>query len=346
MQKINVLVVDDSAVMRLRLRKILEKDDEIKVIDVAKTGEEALSKVLLLKPAVVTMDVEMPGISGLEALESIMKRYPVPVVMLSALTAHGTEETLKALELGAVDFVQKPDYNDSGSLESFEEDLRTKIKSAAKTFVQRKKKAGAVARSTSSLSSRKQRIELVAIGSSTGGPAALQQIIPFLPADFSAAVVIVQHIPKGFTRPMANRLDKVSLLKVIEAGDGTVIKSGKVYIAPAGHTFSLKKSGSEIISVLDKVETFSSFKPSVDDMMLSAAHVYGSKVLGVVLTGMGNDGTKGLEAIKKNMGKTIAQGENSCVVFGMPKSAIEAGVIDEVVDLGIICDTIIKNVVG
>ncbi|MEL7564393.1 MAG: chemotaxis response regulator protein-glutamate methylesterase [Dehalobacterium sp.] len=350
MQKIRVLIVDDSAVMRLRLKKILERDGEIQVIDIAKDGQEALRKIDAYKPQVVTMDVEMPVINGLDALRRIMDDYPLPVVMLSALTAQGTVETLKALELGAVDFIQKPGFGDGEALKQFERDLPEKIKLAARSIVRGKKK---VIKNPEVLVPVKlpqiqqnHHIVLVAIGCSTGGPAALQQIIPVLPKDFPAPVVIVQHIPRGFTRPMAERLDKISNLKVVEGEDGMMIKAGQVCLAPAGSVFSLKKTGSAIEVQLDAHITRSAFKPSVDDMMLSVAEVCGEQALGVILTGMGNDGVQGLTALKRRGGRVLAESESSCVVFGMPKAAIDAGIVDQVVDISLMGQAIVRNVLN
>lgn len=348
MQKVKALIVDDSAVMRLRLKKILERDGDILVTDVAKNGEEARQKICALNPHVVTMDVEMPGLNGLDALERIMETCPVPVVMLSALTAHGTVETIKALELGAVDFIQKPGFGDGEALKSFERDLPEKIKLAARTTVRGKKPAGKASApgiAPASIPKSKQ-FSLVAIGCSTGGPAALQQIIPVLPKNFPVPVVIVQHIPKGFTRPMAERLDKISSLQVVEAERDMALKAGQVYLAPAGSVFSLKRSGQEVRVQLDAFATKSAFKPSVDDMMLSVAEVYGDQALGVILTGMGSDGVLGLTALKRKGGGVLAEGESSCVVFGMPKSAIEAGIVDQVVDLSVMGQAIVRNVLN
>lgn len=350
MEKIRVLIVDDSAVMRLRLKKILEHDGEILVIDAAKDGEEALRKISAYQPHVVTMDVEMPVVNGLAALKKIMEDYPLPVVMLSALTAHGTVETLKALELGAVDFIQKPGFGDGEALKKFGRDLPEKIKLAARSIVRGKKtgtKNPEVFVPVKLPQIQQNRpIILVAIGCSTGGPAALQQIIPVLPKNFPAAIVIVQHIPKGFTRPMAERLDKISNLEVVEGENGMTIKAGQVCLAPAGSVFSLKKTGQTIGVQLDAHVTRSAFKPSVDDMMLSVAEVYEDQALGVILTGMGSDGVQGLTALKKKGGRVLAESESSCVVFGMPKAAIEAGIVDQVVDLSMMGQAIVKNVLS
>ncbi|ATW28606.1 hypothetical protein DCMF_13815 [Candidatus Formimonas warabiya] len=328
----------------MRLKKILEQDPEIIVTDAARNGEDALRKIAALQPHVVTMDVEMPGVDGLEALKRIMEDYPVPVVMLSALTAQGTVETLRALELGAVDFIQKPGFMDARALEKFEKELPEKIKTAATSTVHGKRPLPKPAGSIPVLGKKSSPLKMVAIGCSTGGPAALQQIIPVLPKNFPVAVIVVQHIPKGFTRPMAERLDKISHITVVEAERGTVIKAGQVYIAPAGSVFTVKKTGEEIRAELDALTTRSAFKPSVDDMISSVADVYGEQALGVILTGMGNDGLKGLSALKRKGGRVVAEAESSCVVFGMPKAAIEAGIVDQVVDLSIMGETIVKNV--
>lgn len=343
-QKIRVLVVDDSAVMRLRIKNILEKDKHIEAIGIARNGAEALEKIKELEPQVITMDVEMPVMNGLEALKYIMEHHPLPVIMLSALTTEGAEETLQALELGAVDFIQKPGLTDTNNLSIFEQELPEKIKVAVNSVV---RSENIVPKKIKvDVSPHQKDIAVVAIGCSTGGPAALQQIIPFLPANFPAAVIVVQHIPKGFTKPLADRLDKISDIKVMEASDGMEINPGCVYIAPAGHVFSVRKNGQHVEVVLDAHETKARFRPAVDDMMISLSQIYGKKVLGVILTGMGNDGKEGMIAIKNAAGKTLAEAQSSCVVFGMPQAVIEAGVADEVADISNVFENILKMVKG
>lgn len=344
MPAIKVLIVDDSAVMRLRIKRVLEMDPRITVVDAVGTGVEAVDRVERLKPHVVTMDVQMPEMDGLQALQQIMKRSPVPVVMLSSLTGKGTVETIKALELGAVDFIQKPSPARSSLQVSFDKEILEKVRTAAGSSVHQLDALSPTIKKPKELANRNQSIDLVAIGCSTGGPAALRQIIPILPHDFPVPIVVVQHISPGFTKPLAERLDKISRVKVLEAADGMALAGGHVYIAPAGHVFTLQRSAGRVLVCLDARETASRFLPSVDDMMLSVAEVFGHRALGVILTGMGNDGTLGLAALKKQQGKTLAEAESTCVVFGMPRAAIEAGVIDEVAPVGLIAEIIYRKI--
>ncbi|GAW92899.1 protein-glutamate methylesterase/protein-glutamine glutaminase [Calderihabitans maritimus] len=331
-EPVRVLVVDDSALMRRIITQMLDKDPGIQVVGFARNGLEVLDKIPRLRPDVVTLDVEMPGKNGLETLQEIMERFPLPVVMVSALTVQGAYETVRALELGAVDFVTKP--TGRGDFVRLAPELVLKVKTAADVRVKKeidKKPVGPTV-----FRSRRQarKVELVVIGASTGGPAALAKIIPRLPADFPAGIVIVQHIPPGFTRPLAERLNERSQIEVREAEEGDLIRPGRALVAPAGrHTvFRLSPDGVRV-RLVDDFPLETRFKPSVDVTMLAAAEIFGGGCLGVVLTGMGNDGVRGLQAIEAREGITIAEDESTCVVFGMPRAAIEAGVVDRVVPL-------------
>ncbi|MHB1126219.1 MAG: protein-glutamate methylesterase/protein-glutamine glutaminase [Bacillota bacterium] len=333
--RIKVLVVDDSAFMRRVVIKMLESDPAFEVVGYARDGKDALEKIDSLKPQVVTLDVEMPVMDGLSTLAAIMERKPLPVVMLSSHTNRGAEISLRALELGAVDVVLKPERD---KFDAVAAELLVKLKVAAGVSAD---KVNRQARHPLTspvvdhrLVSMHRKLEIVAIGSSTGGPSALQQVLTRLPEDFPAGVVVVQHMPPGFTGPLAKRLDELSHIHVREAQAGDRIEPGLALIAPAGHQMVLERRGREVkVQLTEKAPVPTLFKPSVDVMMLSVAEVYGPLALGVILTGMGNDGVRGLIAIKEQKGQTIAEAEESCVVFGMPRAAIEAGVIDTVLSL-------------
>ncbi|GAB6158056.1 chemotaxis response regulator protein-glutamate methylesterase [Desulfotomaculum varum] len=343
MLPVKVLVVDDSSLMRRLISRLLEDDREIKVIGTAADGLEALQQIKALKPDVVTLDVEMPKLDGIATLRRLMKECPTPTVMLSAHTHEGARATMDALSAGAVDFVPKPAT--SAELPRMVEELKAKIKVASRVVLRRVVKTMAEPPGPAApprrpaLAPRKQvcgKIDLVVIGCSTGGPAALQQIIPFLPADLPAGVVIVQHIPVGFSKSMAEHLDKKSALAVRHAESGDAVKPGQVLVAPAGYdlNFVLQGSGAAVsLSNFGQPLPPGGFRPSVDWVMQSAAEVYGCRALGVLLTGMGRDGARGMLAIKEQGGPTIAEHESTCVVYGMPRAAVELGAAQKVVPL-------------
>ena len=357
---IKVLVVDDSSLMRRLISRFLEQDSSIKVIDTASDGEEALRKIQTLRPDVVTMDVEMPVLDGLATLGRIMKSFPTPVIMLSAHTTKGANSTMRALTLGAVDFVAKPTR--PGDMDAMVADLKYKIKAAAQASLRKFpsvmprpvikslesfKPPGGTRDLKSVSSHEKGNINLVVIGCSTGGPAALQHIIPALPANLPAGVVIVQHIPVGFSGPMAEHLDRKSKLKVKHAIQGDRIEPGVVMVAPAGYELTFRRSGSSYTVNLDpgqKPVSPGGFRPSVDIVMKSAAETFNNQVMGVLLTGMGRDGAQGMLAIKNKNGPTLAQDESTCVVFGMPKAAIQNGGAGKVLPLLEIAGDIVRTV--
>lgn len=344
--EIRLLVVDDSAVTRQLITRVVEKDKHIRIVGRAGNGQEALDRIAFLKPDVVTLDVEMPVMDGLETLRQIMKVYPVPVVMLSSLTRHGAHTTMKALELGAVDFLPKPTSEDQVDRLFFE--LPAKIKLAAAVPLAARSDLDSV----QSLPQMVVRwvikpgsVDVVVFGTSTGGPSALQKVIPRLPADLPAAVLIVQHMPKGFTRALAERLDYNSQISVKEAKDGDYIQNGRALVAPAGQQMYVEKSIHGIrISLRQQADIDTLFVPSVDVTMQSAAEVYGRGVLGVIMTGMGSDGVRGLRKIKSSGGSSIAEAEQTCAVFGMPKAAINANLVDEIHPVERIASAIIRAV--
>ncbi|MDQ2872594.1 MAG: chemotaxis response regulator protein-glutamate methylesterase [Candidatus Eremiobacteraeota bacterium] len=324
---INVLVVDDSAFMRRAITKMLEGEPEIAVCGTARNAEEALSKLDQLRPDAITMDVEMPGMGGLEAVREIMSRRPTPIIMVSALTQQGAETTFRALELGAVDFIAKPD-SAYANISDVARDLTAKLLEFGRT----KRTAQRVLRARKP-ERRTAAFDCVAIGTSTGGPVALTRIIPRIPAAFPVPIVIVQHMPAGFTRPLSERLNAQSAVHVVEAHDGLRLQPGLAAIAPAGRQLRLQRSPAGIEVVLSDDDGGSLHVPSVDAMTESVAHVYGGASLGVILTGMGQDGVAGLKCIKQAGGYVLGQDEESCVVYGMPRAAALAGLVDRVVSL-------------
>lgn len=344
--KIDVLVVDDSAYMRKVVSNLLQSDEDIFVVDTARDGLDAIEKIKKWKPTVVTLDVEMPRLDGLGALERIMKECPTPVIMLSSLTQEGSVTTVKALTMGAVDFVGKPSGTISLDIHKVQKDLISKIKIAARASVSSllsstlsiltKPVIKPMVQSTGIAPSR-----LVIIGSSTGGPNALQQVIPRLPGNLPAAVLIVQHMPPGFTNSLANRLNDTSQLEVCEAKEGDLLQCGKAYVAPGGFHMILH---SRTIIGLNQSPPVHSVRPAVDVTFESVAAFYGSQIVGVILTGMGYDGSKGASLVKKLGGQTIAQDEASCVVYGMPRVVVEMGKADKILPVQDIAHEIVLMV--
>ncbi len=343
-KRIDVLVVDDSAYMRKVVSNLLQSDEDIFVVDTARDGLDAIEKIKQWKPAVITLDVEMPKLDGLSALERIMRECPTPVIMLSSLTQEGSETTIKALTRGAVDFVPKPSGTISLDIHKVKEELIKKIKIASKASLASLRSL-AVSEPAELMKVPAQPPlnqapdKLVVVGSSTGGPTALQQIIPRLPGDLPAAVLIVQHMPAGFTNSLAKRLNENSPLEVREAGAGDKLLCGKAFVAPGGYHLVLV-SKHEI--GLNQNPPIHSVRPAIDVTLESAVEHYGSQVVGIILTGMGYDGSKGMALVKKMGGKTIAQDETTCVVYGMPRVVVESGKADRVLPVQKIADEIVS----
>jgi len=338
--------------MRNALANMLSSDPEIKVIGVARDGVEAVDKVLELQPDVVTMDVEMPRMDGIEALRLIMDKHPVPVIMVSSLTTEGAKVTLDALDYGAVDFIPKNLSELSINIVRIKEILIDKVKQLAKRgLAKRQKRMEALSPASErvlampAMTTGARRIGLVAIGTSTGGPRALQEIIPRLPKDFPVPIVIAQHMPPNFTGLFAERINQLSQIRVKEAEEGEPLKAGCVFIAPGrGHMQVLRKRGLEpVIDISENREEFI-YRPSVDHLMLSVAQSYPGRALGVMLTGMGNDGLKGLTAMKAGGGRVFAQNEETCVVYGMPRAVVEAGIADKILSIEEMAGEIINAV--
>jgi two-component system chemotaxis response regulator CheB len=334
-----VLVVDDSALIRLRVSEIL-RNAGFEVFT-AKDGLDALEKVAKFDPDVITLDVNMPNMDGLRMLERLMKEKPKPVIMLSSLTHEGARETIEALRLGALDFIPKP----SGGIEEIADELIRKITMVVKVSPNiirlqnlRRLKGEVVRRNW------KANGVCVIVGSSTGGPSALEHVIPRLPEDFPAPVFIVQHMPPNFTKQLADRLNEISEIEVKEAEDNERVRNGVAYIAPGGMHMKLRRALSVVrIKVFDGLPV-NNVKPSVDVTADSVAQVYGGKAVGVILTGMGEDGARGMKRIHDLGGKVIACSEDTCVVFGMPKAAIEIGAVDSIKPLYEIAEEIARFV--
>jgi two-component system chemotaxis response regulator CheB len=351
MKQLRVLIVDDSAFMRKMIGDMLEKNDGITVIDKAKNGEEAVEKVLQLHPDVVTMDVEMPKVNGLKALQEIMEKKPTPVVMLSSITQKGAETTMLAMQYGAVDFIAKPSGQISLDLHKVQTELVQKViaagKANLKAFLRRKGLTTSIKGLTSTTTTATQKTELicqlVCIGTSTGGPRAVQEVLAGLPSNLNAPVLVVQHMPAGFTHSFAKRLDGLSSMIVKEAENNEIIQNGIVYIAPGGRHMRIKKRNLHLFIALSDDNSESIHRPSVDILFESVASLTGYRRIGVIMTGMGSDGTKGIKLLKKSGAVyTIAESEESCMVFGMPKSAIKTNLIDEVCHVKEIPSRIVK----
>lgn len=346
---IGVLVVDDSAFMRKVISDILQSAGDIKVLSTAKNGNEALEKVRELNPDVITLDVEMPVMDGLSCLKELQKITDAPVIMLSSLTKSGGKSTIDALEAGAIDFITKPQGLFDIAGDEKKQEIIDKIRMAKK--VKRSKKSTSVAeeirlKSTHDNITRSSTLKtIVAIGTSTGGPKALQEVIPFIPGDVSAAIVIVQHMPPGFTRSLAERLNSISDLTVKEAENDDIILPGFAYIAPGDYHLAITKNEEGILkTVLNKDPQVGGHRPAVNVMMNSLSETGFPNIVGVIMTGMGSDGSEGITNIKKhNNGVIISQDEKSCVVYGMPRAAVITGAVDTVVPLKKIADEIIRN---
>ena len=345
---VKVLVVDDSAFMRNVLSKMLESDPGVKVIGTAADGFEAVEKAAALGPDVITMDVEMPGMDGIEALKRIMAENPAPVIMLSSQTSEGARVTLHALELGAVDFVSKNLSGSSLDIMKIKGLLIEKVKHLGLKKMFRSRQARQPRTETCVLDKvcgDRVNIDIVAIGTSTGGPKSLQEIIPSLPGNLPVPVLVSQHMPANFTKPFAERLDQLSALEVKEAEAGETARSGVVYIAPGGGHMSVSGGMPRPSIAISHGGDFI-YRPSVDVLMSSVSVHFPRRSLGVILTGMGNDGLKGLKNLKRAGGKIIAQDERTCVIYGMPKVVVEAGLADNVLPLGEIPQAIVKYVCG
>ncbi|MGG6432037.1 protein-glutamate methylesterase/protein-glutamine glutaminase [Anoxybacillus sp. D401a] len=354
MNKAKVLVVDDSAFMRKLISDFLSEHPRLHVVGTARDGQEALQKIEQLRPDVVTLDVEMPVMNGLETLKHIMQKHPLPVVMISSTTKEGAENTILALQYGAVDFIAKPSGAISLDLYKIKDKMIEKVLLASeanlRTVKIKQKKSMLPQKQYSKIEvSERQHVsgkkKMIAIGTSTGGPRALQHVLTKFPATIDAPILVVQHMPKGFTKSLANRLDSLCDIRVKEAEDGEIIQKGTAYIAPGGKHLYVKRVGTSLAIHLDEAAPRNGHRPSVDVMFESLSALTDYEKIAVVMTGMGSDGTAGLKQLKMS-GKTfvIAESAESSVVFGMPKSAIAANVVDEIVHVDDIAEAVMKHV--
>jgi two-component system chemotaxis response regulator CheB len=378
LHKSKLLVVDDSAFMRKLISDFFVGNSKVEVVGTARNGKDAIKKIQSLKPTVVTMDIEMPEMNGLDALKEIMIQCPVPVIMLSSTTQRGTENAIAAIESGAVDFVAKPSGTISLDLHKIQNELVHKVEQAAMVPISKLKKpsgskkqqepvtrASTVVKepqqhgrtptlmnvAASNVATSKPLVEwskvgkkMVLIGTSTGGPRALQEVVTKIPKSIQAPILIVQHMPAGFTKSLATRLDQLSEIAVKEAEQGDILQNGVAYIAPGGYHLKLRKVGTTFGIVLDNQEApRSGHRPSVDVMFEDVSQYKDFDKVAVIMTGMGHDGSNGLKALKKS-GNVIAIAESAetCIVYGMPKAAVETQLVDEVADVDDIAQTIMK----
>jgi len=345
--KIKVLIVDDSALMRKLLSVILSSDPEIEIVGTAINGVFALKKIPLLNPDVVTLDIEMPEINGIETLKKIMKDFPRPVVMISSFTDEGTNSTFKALELGAVDFITKPESIYSEGLDDIKRNIIHTIKSAFHSKSIQKTQEIVKTKIIDSIKFEKtKKIQyIVSIGISTGGPDALKRILPLIPKNIPASFVIVQHMPVGFTKAFAERMNSLSEITIKEAEEGDILKPGTGFIARGDRHLVVTQKNNVFMTHLKKTEKVSGFMPSIDVLMESVAKLKRKKI-GVIMTGMARDGVNGITMIKQNKGITIAQDKKSSIVFGMNRLAIESGNVDYVLPLENIVPKILEIIRG
>lgn len=344
MKKIRVLCVDDSALVRSLMVEIINSHADMEVVAVAPDPIIARDLIKQYTPDVLTLDVEMPRMDGLDFLERLMRLRPMPVVMVSSLTERNSDITLRALELGAVDFITKPRLGLRDGLMEYSDLIADKIRAAAMSRPRRRLERASVTSGSRSLTRSFSTTEkLVMIGASTGGTEAIRQVLEPLPSN-SPAIMITQHMPAGFTRSFVERLDSLCQLQVHEAEHGQRVLPGHVYLAPGGIAhMKLARSGANYVVELDDSEPVNRHRPSVDVLFHSAAEVAGKNAVGVLLTGMGKDGAQGMLAMKKAGAATFAQDEASCVVFGMPREALAIGAADEAVPLSEISERILAS---
>ena len=340
---IRVLVVDDSAYIRKVVKEMLSRSPAIEVVGTARDGNEALDQVERLRPDVVTCDLIMPGVDGVEFIQRQMSIRPVPIVIVS-VAAESSERVLSGLDAGAIDFVQKPTALATDKVFDLAEELVAKVTAAANAPIGRMR---AVAADVPPPATRtfQNRYSVLVIGVSTGGPQGLKLIVPRLPADFPLPVAIVLHMPIGYTEAYAKRLDESSALTVVEAREGDEVRPGVVLVAPAGRHLTFHRDGDgKVLTRLDVRPLDTPHRPSVDVLFQSAAEVYGDRVLGLVMTGMGTDGREGAAWIKARGGDVLTEAEETCVVYGMPRAVVEAGLSDQAVPLERVTTAILERI--
>ncbi len=348
-----ILIVDDSALYRQAIRNVLGEMPGVTIVGAAKNGVDALEKIEELDPDLLTLDVQMPGMDGIEVLRKINQgRLRPKAIMVSSFTSAGAQVTTDALLEGAFDFILKPTGRDSGDTRRRLRDAFAEKIAAFRDTEQRRKNrclrlrqepATSFDRGIAGRPTVKSGCQAVLIGTSTGGPAALKAVLPKLPATVSAPVLVVQHMPAEFTQSLANRLDQMCPLKVIEASDGVVLCAGTVLVAPGGKQLKLQRNEQHVIARLTNDPPENGCRPSVDYLFRSAAETFDGNVLGVIMTGMGRDGTRGCSEVKRRGGYVFAQHEDGCVVYGMPKATIEEGLADRVLPLGKIAPAIVRH---
>lgn len=342
---IRVLVVDDSAYIRKVVSEMLSRDPLIQVVGTARNGRDALEKVETLQPDVVTLDLIMPELDGIGFLKEQMRRRVLPIIVVSIASENG-ELVVQAMENGAVDFVQKPTALASERVYEIQADLIAKVKTAANIEPTRIPTAISIpAAPIAAPAERAGKVDAVVLGISTGGPQALAQLIPALPGDLPVPMAVVLHMPPGYTALFAARLNEISRLEVLEAAEGDEMRPGRVLLAPAGQHLTLRRTPeNRVVAALSLRPLDTPHRPSVDVLFKSAAEVYGNRLLGIVMTGMGNDGTSGAAWIKSQGGTVIAEARESCVVYGMPRSVVEAGLADFSVPLQGMAEAILKMI--
>jgi two-component system chemotaxis response regulator CheB len=356
--KVRVLVIDDSAFNRRTIVKMLESLPNVEVVGYACDGEEGLRKVIDLRPDLITLDLEMPRMDGFTLLRIVMQKQPTPIIVVSSRS--DDEDVFKALELGAVEFVSKPSSRVSPMLIDIREELLDKVRevtianldnviarsaaTAERRVVEQKPTKGDNKKPVASSAEKATQgdFKVVTIASSTGGPPALQQIFSAIQNNIPVAFAVAQHMPPDFTRAFADRLNRFSALKIREAESGDVVSPGEVLIAPGGKNLEFFLKGEDVIAKVSEPRSHQRYLPSADTLFSSAANVFGDRLVGVVLTGMGNDGAMGAHSVKEKGGVVIAEAEESCVVFGMPKEAIATGSVKSVVPLQDICREILR----
>lgn len=348
--KTRILIVDDSSFMRMAIRSVLSKEPSFDIVGTAADGMEGVEKAVALKPDLITMDVEMPRMDGIAALKQIMAKAPTKIIMVSTLTNEGARSTFEALDAGAIDYIPKNVTDSSDAQNIFRQELMRKIKEAVASRVKRPAFAP-----SSSLNTMRQpgtappvpqrpttskfagkKIQYVGIGASTGGPVALQEVLSRIPVNFPYGIMVGIHMPKAFTGPYADRLNAKCSMTIREAVDGDILKPGLALVAPGGMHTTLARQGSNIVVRTQPIGNYPQYVyiPSVDLMLSSMAEATNGAMLGVILTGMGNDGFKGMQLLKQKGGVTIAQDEASSTIYGMPKACVDGGVADEVLPLG------------
>lgn len=347
-KRIRVLIVDDSALVRQMLTEMMQRDSQIEVVGAASDPYVAREKIKQLNPDVLTLDVEMPRMDGVTFLRNLMRLRPLPVVMISTLTQKGSEVTLDALELGAIDFVSKPTVDIAHTLDDYADEIIAKIKMASTARVRELKPVAERNSADTVLPYRarkhfKTTDKLIAIGASTGGTEAIREILEQMPAD-SPAIVITQHIPEAFSKPFSERMNRSSAMVVTQAKDGEQIVPGHVYIAPGNQHLLVVRDGARFRCRLNNGPAVNRHRPSVDVMFRSVAQNIGPNATGVILTGMGSDGAKGLLEMKQVGSVTIAQDEQSSVVWGMPGEAVKLDAVDKVIPLHEIPSSLLRVV--